>query len=97
MFTDIHKFTGLLSILSEDSLLHLLKKNNFTGAWVAKSAKRPALDISSGQDLMVCGFKPHVGFCTDRAEPAWESRFPSLSALPAPLSLSKEIQNKLKK
>ena len=30
------------------------------GTWVAQSVKHPTLDLGSGHDLTVCGFKPHI-------------------------------------
>ena len=53
------------------------------GAWVAQSIERPTLCFSSGHDLMVCGFKPHVRLHADRAEPAWDSLSLSLCPFPA--------------
>ena len=47
--------------------------------------KYPALDIGSGHDLTIDGFKALIGFSTDNMEPAWDSLSPSLSA-PPPLS-----------
>ena len=35
--------------------------------------------LSSGHDLTVHGFKPHVGLCTDSADPTSDFLFPSLS------------------
>ena len=55
-------------------------------AWVAK---HPILDFSSGHDLTVSEFEPHVGLCADSVEPAWDLS-PSLPA-PTPPVLS---QNK---
>ena len=52
---------------------------------MAQSVKCPTLDFSSGHDLTVCEFEPHMGLCADRVEPAWNS--PSLSA-PTWLTLS---------
>ena len=57
---------------------------------MAQSVKRPTLDLGSGYDLMVCGFRPYVGVHADSVEPAWDSLFPSLSAPPL-LSLSLKI------
>ena len=37
------------------------------------------VDFSSGHDLTVHEFKPHVGLCVDSAEPAWDSLSLSLS------------------
>ena len=57
---------------------------------MAQLVKCLTLDFSSGHDLMVCEFKPHIGLCADSVAPAWDSLSPSLSAPPmlAP-SLSK--------
>ena len=55
------------------------------GTWVAQEVKPPTLDFSSGYDLTVHEFEPHVGLCTDGAEPAWDSLFPSLSLCPSRL------------
>ena len=41
-------------------------------ACVAQSVKRTTLDFSSGHDLTVCEFKPHIGFCADGSESAWD-------------------------
>ena len=46
---------------------------------MAQWGKHPNLDFSSGFDLTVCKFEPHVGSCVDSAEPAWNSLSPSLS------------------
>ena len=53
--------------------------------------KQPTLGFSSGHDLTVHGFEPHVGIFTDGVELAWDliSLFPSLS-----LSLSLSLKNK---
>ena len=56
------------------------------GNWMAQSVKRLTLDLSSGHDLVVHEFKPHVGLWADSAEPAWDSLSPSL---PCWCSLSK--------
>ena len=37
------------------------------GAWVAQSVERLTLDFSSGHDLTVCGFEPHI--CAVSMEP----------------------------
>ena len=31
------------------------------GVWVSQLVKRPTLSFSSGHDLMVCEFEPHIG------------------------------------
>ena len=49
------------------------------------SVKPPALDFSSGHDLMVCGIEPWVGLYADISEPAWDSL--SLSVPPAPITI----------
>ena len=67
------------------------------GAWVAQSGKRPTLDFSSGHNLTVCGFQPHVGLCTNSTEHAQDSLSLPLSA-PTLLARSLKInENKLKK
>ena len=38
-----------------------------------------ALGFRSGHDLEVREFQPHVGLCTDSAEPVWDSLSPSAS------------------
>ena len=59
-------------------------------AWVAQLVKRPILDLSSGDDLVVRGFEPHVRLCADGVEHAWDSLSRSLSLpLPCSFSLSK--------
>ena len=71
---------------------------DFWGTQVTQSVKCPTLDFSSGHDVTVHGFEPHVRLCADSAEPAWGSLSPSLSpSLPYSccLSLSHKI-NKLK-
>ena len=40
------------------------------GTWVALLVKHPTLDLGSGYDLTVRGFKPHVSLCADNTEPA---------------------------
>ena len=40
---------------------------------MAQSVKRPTLDFSSGYDLTICDFKPHVRFCADTVEPTWDA------------------------
>ena len=54
---------------------------------MAQSIERLTLGFSSGHDLTVCEFEPHVGLHPGSAELAWDSLSPSLSA-PPPLSLS---------
>ena len=50
----------------------------------------PTHSFSSGHDLTVCGFEPHVGLQATGAEPAWDSLSPSLTVPPLlALSLSK--------
>ena len=66
------------------------------GAWVAQSFNRLTLDFSSGYDLMVHGFEPHVRLSADRTEPAWDSRSPSLS-VPPPFTLSVSLKQTFKK
>lgn len=40
---------------------------------MAHSIQRLTLDFSSGRGLKVREFKLHVGLCSDRTEPGWES------------------------
>ena len=63
---------------------------------MAQSVKCPTLDFGSGHDLMVHGFKPRVGLCTDSIEPAWDSLSPSVSLYPSPIC-TLSLKNKLKK
>ena len=59
---------------------------------MVQPVKRPTLDFSSGHDLTVHEFEPHIGLCADSVEPAWDSPFLSLSVpLPLMLSLSLKI------
>ena len=62
---------------------------------MAPLVKHPALDFSSGHELngscsaheaqlMVRGFKPHVGLHADNVEPAWDSPSPPVSLCPFP-------------
>ena len=67
--------------------MSVIKKRG-RGSRVAQ--ERVTLGFSSGRDLMVHDFEPHVGFCASSMEPAWNS----LSLLPSAsplllLSLSK--------
>ena len=68
-----------------------IKNTTPRGTWVAQLVKRPILDFSSGHDLTVCEFEPHIRLFTDSVEPAWDS----LSPLSVPplliLSLSLKI------
>ena len=52
---------------------------------MAQSVKRPT---SSGHDLTVREFEPHVGPCADSSEPASDSVSPLLSAFPPAHALS---------
>ena len=69
------------------------------GAWVAQSVECPTLDFDSDHNLTVPGVEPHIGLCADNAEPAWDSFFSSLSALPClvcALSQNKQtLKNKM--
>ena len=60
------------------------------GTWVAQLVKHLTLGFSSGLDLMVCGFEPHVRLCT-----GYEACLGS--SLSLSLSLSLKVKNKLKK
>ena len=74
------KATSLCQICSTDWGEHTRKQ--YRGAWGTPSVKHPALDFGSGHDLVVRGFQPCVGLCTDSMEPAW------FLSLPLSLSLS---------
>ena len=52
---------------------------------MAQSVECPALDLGSGRDLTGREIEPRIRLHADRAEPAWDSLPPSLSAplLPA--------------
>ena len=64
---------------------------------MAHSVQRLTLNFGSGSDLTAHRIEPRIGLCTGRAEPAWDSLSPSLSAPPLlTLYLSLKI-NKLKK
>ena len=52
--------------------LSLKKQKSTWGAWVTQSVRCPALGFSLGHDLMVCGFQPCVGLCTDTMKPTWD-------------------------
>ena len=63
------------------------------GARVAQSVKCLTFDFGSGHDFTVREIEPSITLHTDRAEPAWDSLFPSLSA-PLPFTLSLKINIK---
>ena len=48
------------------------KNKRMRGAQVVQLVKDLTLDFGSGHDLMVHEIKHHMGFCTDRMEPAWD-------------------------
>ena len=51
---------------------HPLRDNREEGrGCLGGAVKRPTLDLNSGHDLTVCGFKLCFGLCTDGIEPAW--------------------------
>ena len=50
------------------------------------SVERQTLDFCSGPDLKVRGFELYIGLCADRAESAWDSLSPPLSAPPLPIN-----------
>ena len=58
------------------------------GPWGAQSVKHLTLDFSSGHDVTVHEFEPHV-LCADGVEPAWDSL-----SLPFSLSLKINFKNK---
>ena len=59
---------------------------------MARLVKRPTLDLGSGRDLTVCGFKPHIGLHAECAQPAWGSvslRVSLSQSLPTPPPLGR--------
>ena len=56
--------------------------------WVAQSVKCLTLGFSSGYDLVIGEFQPHIKLHADSAEPAWDSL--SLSA-PSHLKMNKKL------
>ena len=54
------------------------------GAWVTHLAESLTLDFSSGYDLLVHEFKPHIGLCANSVEPSLESLSLSLSLCLSP-------------
>ena len=82
----------------KNQYLFLLKVGcMFGGARVAQSVKPQTVDLSSGHNLTICEFEPHIRVCADSVEPAWNSLPPSLSALPSLLSLFQKISENNKK
>ena len=78
----------------EPYLLTLLQpclKCAVQGHLEAQLVKRPTLSFGSGHALTVVGSSPSLGSALTAAEPAWDSRSPSLSD-PPPLSLA--LKNK---
>ena len=66
-------------------------------AWacLGGSVKRLTLDFGSGHGLTLREIEPHVRFCTDSMEPAWDSVSLSLS-LPLPCSGARSLSLSLK-
>ena len=56
-----------------------------------RQSKRLILNFGSGYDLTIRGSEPHIGLCTDSAESAWDSLFPSFSAHPHQINLKKNV------
>ena len=56
---------------------------------MVQSVKGLTLGFSSGHDLTVCEFEPHVGPGADSAEPAWDSL-----SVTTPLTLSVSLSQK---
>ena len=72
-----------------------LPRRTLQGTWVAQSVKH--LTFSSGHDLTVCGFRPHIGLSAVSKEPASDYLSPSLFAPPLLIfSLSLKINLKSK-
>ena len=62
---------------------------------MAQLVGHPTLDFGAGHDLTIRGIEPHIGFCDDRVEPAWDSVSPSHSA-PFPLVCAYTLSLKYK-
>ena len=65
---------------------------------MVQSVEPPALAFSSGHDLMVRGFEPHVWLCadgTEGTEPAWNSLSLSLPLIVCALSLKNKLFKKI--
>ena len=76
------------------NIIIIIKVCSRRGTWVTQSIKRPTLCFGSGHGLTGCGFEPHVWFCNDGMEPAWDSVSYSLlhsASPPLMLSLSLKI------
>ena len=58
------------AVQTSKCMMGTLKKPPYWGAWMAQLVKCPALDLSSGHDLMVHGIEPCTGLCADSVEPA---------------------------
>ena len=81
---------GMLTLLCCFAQVSRTVRKHLWATRAAQSVKRPTLDFDSGHDLMVRGFEPHVGLCTDGVEPAWDSLPLSVSVCLCPLhTLSK--------
>ena len=59
--------------------------------WMAQLVEQLPLDLGSGHDLTVGGFKPCIRLCAESVEPARDSLSPSLSA-PPPLACSLSLK-----
>ena len=60
---------------------------------MAQLVKHPTLGFTSGHDLTVGEFEPHVGLCTDRVDPAWNSLSPLSPSLAHILYLFLSLKN----
>ena len=76
----------------DPSVLITWKFTKVWGAWVAQLVEHPTLGFSSDHHLLVCGFKPYVGLCTDGVEPVWDSPLPLSLPLPCLHSLSLSLK-----
>ena len=76
MYPMVNRYmTGEFFFIEDSQLIEeeaMIEYHHFPGC-PGGSVKRPTLDFSSGHDLMVHGFEPCIGLCTDRTEPAWDS------------------------
>ena len=59
-----------------------LEDTTTRGPWMAQLVKHLTRDFSSGLDLVVHEFEPHIRLCADGVQPAWDSVSPSLCPSP---------------
>ena len=90
------RFCVSLSLCPSPAHTLSLSQKKHWGAWVAQSVKH--LDFSSGHDLTVREFEPHVGLWADGSEPGACFRFcVSPSLCPSPIHALSLSVPKIKK